>query len=137
MRFTLLIYCNSSRVSGRSRPISIVLSSYLYFCCYKTRKSPQGSQKWISSRCVSVVLQRHLYSKKIMVPLFRESSVPGYSGPEREPDPARTRTTGSVQGSFTLSGFGRNSARTGLNRTLPSLPEVQTYLLSFRLSRTT
>jgi hypothetical protein len=34
--------------------------------------------------------------------LFRESLVLGYNRPECEPDPARTRTTGSVQGSFTL-----------------------------------
>ena len=50
-------------------------------------------------------------------------SVLGSSRPEREPDPARTRTAGSVQGSLTMlelnlqssSGFNENSPRTGLN----------------------
>jgi hypothetical protein len=73
--------------------------------------------------------------KKIMGFLFRESLVLGYSRPERESDPARTRTTSSVQGPFTLlelklsssSGFDKISPRTRLNRTLPSLTELQTY----------
>jgi hypothetical protein len=82
--------------------------------------------------------------KKIMGLLFRESSVQvlGYSRREREPDPARTS---SIQTSFALlelnlssrSGVGRNNPRNGLNRTLSSLPEVQTYRLSFQLSQST